>query len=89
MLVGQIVAGKFAQPEQTPVARNRIKAHAPAKLFKNVLFECASASVKFMYFRRPTLSMVSRVMTFSSSAATAMVGLIVEQGIYPSLKAIF
>ena len=42
------------------------------------------ASVKFMYLRRPTLSMVSRVMTFSSSAARAMVGLMVEQGIAPS-----
>src|SRR5258707_2958504 len=56
---------------------------------KNVLFECASASVKFMYFRRPTFSMVSRVITFSSNAATAIVGLIVEQGMYPSLNAIF
>jgi hypothetical protein len=47
---------------------------------KNTLFECAIASVKFMYLRRPTLSMVSRVITFSSRAASAMVGLIVEQG---------
>ena len=48
---------------------------------KNTLLECAIASVKFMYLRRLTRSMVSRVITFSSSAASAIVGLIVEHGI--------
>src|SRR5262249_28202247 len=56
---------------------------------KNSLLEWAIASVRFMYLRRPTLSMVSRVIIFSSSAARAMVGLMVEQGIAPSEYAIF
>ena len=62
------------------VLRYRFKSQVDAGLLEEFVSECASASVRFMYLRPCTLSMVSRVITFSSRAASATVGLMVEQG---------
>ena len=44
---------------------------------------------KYGLIDEPEEQIVSRVTTFSSSAATAITGLIVEQGIYPEENASF
>src|SRR6266404_263740 len=55
---------------------------------KKGLLECASASVRFKYLRGATRIIVSRVTTPSCKAATAITGLIVEQGKKASARGI-
>src|SRR5258708_37448771 len=77
---GKLYPASSPRPRRRPYLETVSNPIRDPSCSKNTLFECAIASVKFMYLRRPTFSLVSRVMTFSSSAASAIVGLIVEQG---------
>ena len=67
----------------------RLKPSISPSLWKKALFEWARASVRFMRARLPTYSLVVGVMMPSRSAASATIGLNVEQGVKPLESANF
>jgi len=86
MFFRQVVSRKLAETQQRAYLDYCVKAMRKPSCSKNWLLELRHRLVRFMYLRRPTFNIVSRLITFPAARPARSSALIVEHGIYPSPK---